>query len=92
MAETSSPEESVDAEEWIQRMQDAVQRLDLIVFVPIEKRIPVPVSEDLKLRLSVHENLQEMILEDSLGILGKTEVIEVTGSLGKRVEMVKSKM
>ena len=46
-------EESVDAEDWIQRMQDAVQRLDLIVFVPIEKRIPVPVSEDLKLRLSV---------------------------------------
>ena len=92
MAETSSLEESIDAEDWIQRMEDAVQRLDLIVFVPIEKRIPVPVSEDLKLRLSVHKKLQEMILEDSLGILGKIEVVEVTGSQGNRVEMVKSKI
>ncbi|HEY5235741.1 MAG TPA: AAA family ATPase [Rhabdochlamydiaceae bacterium] len=91
-AEVSSLEESVDPEEWIQRMDDAVQHLDLIVFVPIEKRIPVPDSEDLKLRLSVHEKLQEMILEDSLGILGKIEVLEVSGTLGKRVEMVKSKI
>ena len=90
--ETSSLEESIDPEDWIQRMEDAVQRLDLIVFVPIEKRIPVPVSEDLKLRLSVHEKLQEMILEDSLGILDKIEVMEVIGSLEKRVEMVKSKI
>ena len=70
-------------------MQDAIQLLDLIVFVPIEKRdrIPLPASEDLKLRKEVeHEKLQEILFEDSLNILGKIEIIEVAGSLGEKDE------
>ena len=85
-------EESIDIEDSIQMMEEAIQFLDLIIFVPIEDRIPVPASEDLKLRRNVDENLQEMLLEDSLGILDKVEVLEVTGSLEKRVKMVKSKL
>lgn len=81
-------EDFVDSEEWIQKIEDAVQLLDLIVFVPIEKRIPVPASEDLKLRMGVNERLQEMIMEDSLGILENIEVLEITGSLQKRVKMI----
>ncbi len=92
VGETSSLEEPIDTEDWVQMMENAIQLLDLIVFVPIEKRIPVPVSEDLKLRMSVNEKLQEMLLEDSLGILEKIEVLEVTGNLEKRVKMVKSKL
>ena len=53
------------------KMDSAIQLLDLIVFLPIEDRdqIPIPVSEDLKLREKVDENLQDMLLNDSLGIL-----------------------
>ena len=75
IAEISSLREAVDMESWVQWMEDAIQRLDLIVFVPIEKpdRILSPASEDLKLRKSVDEKLQEMLFEDSLGIL--TQVV-----------------
>lgn len=92
IAETSSLEERIDVEDLVQMMEEAIQHLDLIVFVPIENRIPVPASEDLKLRMNVNENLQEMLLEDSLGILDKIEVLEVTGSLEKRVKMIMSKL
>jgi len=58
--------------------------------LPIEDddRIPVPSSENKKLRRKVDDNLYELIIEDSLGILGKTDVVEVTGTLEKRVERI----
>ncbi|MBS3904746.1 MAG: AAA family ATPase [Simkania sp.] len=92
IAESPSLGESIDTEEWIQMMQEAIRLLDFIIFVPIENRIPVPASEDLKLRMKVDEKLQEILLEDSLGILDEIEVLEVTGSLEKRAKMVKSKL
>lgn len=81
----------VDVESWIQKMDSALQMLDLIVFLPIEdrERIPIPLSEDLKLRKKVDENLHDMLLNDSLEILKNLEVIEVTGSVEKRARMVK---
>lgn len=94
IGEISSLEEPIDTEGWIHMMEDAIQLLDLIVLVPIENRdrIPVPMSEDLKLRRDVDEKLKEILLEDSWGILEKIEVLEVTGSLEKRVKMVKAKL
>lgn len=84
----------VDVDSWIQKMNSAIQLLDLIVFLPIEdrNRIPIPVSEDLKLRKKVDENLQDILLNDSLGILKDIEIIEVMGSVEKRVRMVKAKL
>jgi len=84
----------VDVDSWIQKMDSAIQLLDLIVFLPIEDRdrIPIPVSEDLKLRKKVDENLQDILLNDSLGILKDVEIIEVMGSVEKRVKMVKGKL
>ena len=73
-------------------MQAALERLDLIVFVPVENRIPVPASEDLRLRANVDNLLQEMILEDSLGMLEHVETLEVMGGVSKREEMIKSKI
>lgn len=90
--ESSSFEEPVDSDEWIEMMQEAIERLDLIVFVPVEKRIPVPASEDLRLRANVDNLLQEMILEDSLGMLEHVETLEVMGGVSKREEMIKSKI
>ena len=58
--------------------------------MPIEDddRVPVPTSENKKLRRKVDDNLYELIIEDSLGILGKADVVEVTGILEKRVERI----
>ena len=92
IAEDSSLEESIDVEDLIQMMEAALQLLDLIVFVPVESRIPVPASEDLKLRRNVDKKLQEILLEDSLGILDGMEIIEVVGKLEKRVNIVRSKL
>lgn len=84
----------VDVDSWIQKMDGAIQLLDLIVFLPIEDRdrIPIPISEDLKLRKKMDENLQDMLLNDSLGILKDVEILEVMGSVEKRVRMVKDKL
>ncbi|MDP1608079.1 MAG: ATP-binding protein [Chlamydiales bacterium] len=84
----------VDVDSWIQKMDGAIQLLDLIVFLPIEDqdRIAIPVSEDLKLRKRVDENLQDILLNDSLGILKDVEILEVVGSVEKRVRMVKAKL
>jgi len=81
-------EGELDMEDWIGMMEDGIQRLDLIVYVPIENRIPVPESEDMKLRLNVDEKLREILLDDLLGILEDVKVIEAVGSLEKRVRAV----
>jgi len=84
----------VDIENWSLKMKDAIRLLDLIVYIPIENRdrIRVPASEDLELRRNVDENLQDMLLDDSLGILENTEILEIIGSLEKRVKMVISRL
>ncbi len=82
----------VDVDGWAQKMESAIQLLDLIVFLPIEDRIPIPASEDLKLRKKVDETLQDLLLDDSLGILEDVEILEVMGSLEKRMKMVKAKL
>ena len=81
----------VDIESWIERMESAIELLDLIVFLPIENkdRIPIPVSEDLDLRERVNEHLQDFLLDDALGIIKNISVLEVMGSLEKRIKMVK---
>lgn len=71
-------------------MKKAVQRLDLIVFLPIEDRIPVPDDEDKRLRRKVDELLIEIILEDSTGILEDVTVLEITGNIEKRIESIKA--
>jgi predicted ATPase len=84
----------VDIDSWIQKIDRAIQLLDFIVFLPIvdRDRIPIPVSEDLKLREKVDENLREMLLHDSLGILKDVEIIEIMGSVEKRAKMVKARL
>jgi hypothetical protein len=91
LTEASAIEESLPIEYWIQEMEDAIDRLDLIIFIPIEKkdRILVPKSEDQVLRKAVDQKLRELLLDDSLGILQNIEVLEVIGSLEKRVQTIK---
>lgn len=83
---------AIDVEEWVQKMEDALEQLDLIVYVPIENQIPVSRSEDLELRGRVDELLHEILLEDSLGLLEEIEVIVAMGSLENRAQKVKERL
>ncbi len=82
----------VDIEDWIQRMKKSIEKINLIVFVPIENRIPLPKSEDLEWRSNVNEQLYEILMNDSLGILENVEVLEVMGSIEKRTALVCEKI
>jgi predicted ATPase len=78
-----------DAGVWLRRLESAMRRLDLIVFVPIEHpdRVSfVSDSEDRELRRRVDEELRDIVVEDrwSLGL----EAIEVTGTLRERARQV----
>jgi predicted ATPase len=77
-----------DLEEWIPRIQSAIRKLDLIVFLTIEKpdRIVLPFSQDAAYRQRVDEELQEIILENSFDF--EVDVLEVTGNLQTRVRQV----
>lgn len=90
IAEISPLEDEVDIEIWTEMMQEAIALLDLIVYVPIEKRVLVPEDQDFELRDGMDATLQELILEDSLEILDGIEIIEVTGSLENRAKIVLS--
>lgn len=73
---------------WLPRVRSAMQRLDLIVFVPIEDpdRVSVSEPEEEELRRRVDEELREIVLEDRWGF--GVEAVEVTGTLRDRVRQV----
>ena len=75
-------------EEWMPRVQPAIKQLDVIVFLPVERRdrIDVPSSEDKGYRREVDEKLKEILLETWTDI--DLNVLEVTGTLDNRVEQV----
>jgi predicted ATPase len=73
---------------WLPRVRSAMQRLDLIVFVPIEDpdRVSVSEPEEEELRRRVDEELREIVLEDRWGF--GVEAVEVTGTLRDRARQV----
>src|SRR5436305_1679678 len=78
----------LDVGVWLPRLESAMRRLDLIVFVPIEHpdRVVVSDPEDRELRRRVDEELRDIVVEDrwSFGL----ESIEVTGTLRERARQV----
>lgn len=77
-----------DLKRWMPRVRIAVETLDLIVFLPIERRdrIPLPSSEDAEFRTLVDEKLREILLESLFGF--DVAVVEATGPLQERVRQV----
>jgi len=77
-----------DVQGWLPRIQDAMQRLDLVVFVPIEDpdRIAVSADDHPHLRRRVDEELHDIVLQDqwSLGV----PTLEVVGAPGERAQQV----
>jgi predicted ATPase len=72
-----------DLEVWLPRARSAMRRLDLIVFVPIEERVP---ARDDELRQRVEEEIRSIVVEDRWAF--EVEAIEVTGSVGERARQV----
>ena len=85
---THADAEAFDLEKWLPRVQAAIRKLDLVVFIPIEEpdRIVLPLQEDAAFRRRVDEKLKEIILENSFDL--EVDVLEVTGSPKTRVERV----
>ena len=85
---THQDSEGFDLEHWLPRVRSAMRRLDLIIFVPVEDpdRIIVSDPDEAELRQRVHEELQDIVLEDRwhFGV----EATEVTGTLRERVRQV----
>lgn len=81
--------ESVDAEEWLPRVRDALATLDLIVFVPIEERDRIELSAsdaDDPTRAPVDAQLRVMLVDDALEL--DVEVLEVAGAPARRAKAV----
>ena len=45
--------ESFNVRVWLPQLHEAVNALDVVVFLPIEHRIPIPLSEDDDFRIAV---------------------------------------
>ena len=77
-----------DLEVWLPRVRSAMQRLDLVVFVPVEDpdRVIVSDPEESELRRRVDEELRDIVIEDrwDFGV----EAIEVTGNSRERARQV----
>ena len=78
----------LDVEAWLPRLESAMRRLDLIVFVPIEHpdRVIVSDPEDRELRRRVDEELRDIVVADRWGF--DLEAIEVAGTLRERTRQV----
>jgi hypothetical protein len=80
--------EAFNLKEWLPRIQTAIKKLDLIVFLPIEEpdRIVLPLSQDTAYRQRVDEKLREILQDNIFDI--EVDVLEVSGNLQTRVERV----
>lgn len=77
-----------DLEHWLPRVQGAMERLDLIVFVPVERsdRFVVSGRRERELRRRVDEELRDIVLADrwAFGV----EAVEVTGTTQERIQQI----
>ncbi|MCP3162335.1 AAA family ATPase [Myxococcus qinghaiensis] len=80
--------DAFDVDAWLPRVREAVQKLDLIVLVGIERpdRIARSASEDEELRGAVDEKLKELLLDEAYAF--GVDVLEVEGPLSARVKQV----
>jgi predicted ATPase len=85
---THRDSDGFDLDLWLPRVRNAMRRLDLIVFVPVESpdRVIVSEPEERTLRRRVDEELRDIVLEDrwDFGV----EAIEVTGASRDRARQV----
>lgn len=85
---THEDAESFDIDEWIERVREAMQSLDLVVFVPIEQpdRIAVPAHADRRLRARVHKQLERLIVDDKYDF--GLDALVVEGDVRARLDLI----
>jgi len=85
---THDDSEGFDVDAWLPRVRGAMERLDLIVFVPIENpdHVAIIEADHADLRRRVDEELRDILLDDRWGI--GVEVLEVSGTPQERVRQV----
>lgn len=85
-------EGELDVEEWLDDAREAMQKLDLIVFVPIEEpdEIYMDPTEKPKLRKKVDRILRELVLDDPYDL--QIPTLEVEGSVEERMRQVRRAM
>lgn len=76
-----------DSDHFLEKIEDKLDSLDLIVFLGIESpdRIPLPKSEDREFRSAVDDKIREILTQNSLGIVSNIDVLELHGPLNKRI-------
>lgn len=77
---------SFDLNSWLNKAMDALEKLDLIIFVPIDSAISVPAFENSQLRHDADERLREMLMDDCFSL--DLNVLEVTGTRQERVKTI----
>jgi predicted ATPase len=85
---TLSDAESFELDDWMPEIREAIESLDLIVFLPVEAddRIAAPATEDEDFRQQVDEKLKEIIRDNPYDF--DVEILEVTGTRKQRVARV----
>ena len=78
--------ESFDVRVWLPQLREAASALDLIFFLSIEHRIPVPQSVDDDFRIAVDEKLREILLDNPFDL--EMMVLEIIGTREERVQQV----
>jgi predicted ATPase len=84
---THDDADGFDVEAWLSRVENAMQQLDLIVFVPVEHPDRITVSADERRpRRRVDEELREIVLGDrwEFGV----DAVEVAGPPHERIRQV----
>lgn len=84
-AQSHKHADRLDLEAMLSRARRAMDALDLVLYVPIERpdRIQVPAFEGRELRRLVDERLQEMLLENRMKV--RCAIREVAGSVDARM-------
>jgi predicted ATPase len=77
-----------ELDDWLDDLSEAMDNIDLVVFVPIEEpdRVVVGASEDRRLRRRVDAALRALLFDDPDELVG--DVIEVEGDVDRRVAQV----
>jgi len=85
---THRDRDGFELEYWLPRARSAMQRLDLVVFVPVESpdRIVGATAREDRLRGRVDEELRGILLEDRWDF--PVEVLEVGGTTRERADQV----
>ena len=79
--------DSQTAQDSLDLVSDAIQNLDLIVYLPVDPTFDVPHDEFPKLRELVDRRLSAILIDDEFGIIGSSNVVvvEANGSIAQRL-------